>query len=99
MVRLKSGDPKKKWGHKLTVPQMERHQSWPHVSSSGPDGFIHSKTRVLDATSLLPGPARPSQAVLGVNKPLQTRAGFALHSSPLGISPCLPQGDQKLSAV
>lgn len=82
MVQLKSGDPKKKWGCKLTVPQMERHQSWPHVSSSGPDGFIRLETRRLNATSLLPRPARPSQAALGVNKPLQTSAGSALHSSP-----------------
>lgn len=65
MVWLKLGDPKKKRGHKLTVLQMERHQSWPHVSSSGPDGFIRSETKLLNATSLLPGPARLSQAALG----------------------------------
>jgi len=81
MVRLKARDPKK-WDQKLTVPQMERHQSWPHISSSSPDGFISSETRLLNATSLLPGPAWPSQAALGVDKPLQTGAGSALRSSP-----------------
>lgn len=90
MVRLKSGDPKKKWGCKLTVPQMERHQSWPHVSSSGPDGFIRSERRLLNATSLLPGPARPSQAAWGVNKPSQTGAGSALHSSPRQVLASAP---------
>lgn len=43
-----------------------------------------------NATSLLPGPARPSQAALGVNKPLQTWAGSALHSSPQQVLASAP---------
>lgn len=71
----------------------------PHQRSSGPDGFIHSETRLLNKTSLLPGPAQPSQALLGLNKPLQARAGSALHSSPWQVLASAPNSDQKLSAV
>lgn len=69
---------------------MERHQSWPHVSFSGPDGFMHSETILLNATSLLPGPTHLSQVVLGVNKPLETWAVSALHSSPWQVLALAP---------